>query len=143
MDAIIREFEVAATVERAFSVWTAKASTWWPREHTLAGEDHVEVVFEPEVGGRIYERTSAGEELEWGQVMTWDPPRRVSYLWHLFCDRSEATEVVVSFVPTPDGRTRVTIQQSGFERLGADAARRRERTDVAWQHLGDLYRRAL
>ncbi len=143
MDAITQEFEVAAPVERAFTVWTTKAATWWPRDHTMGGDDHAEVVFEPGAGGRIYERTATGDELEWGEVVSWDPPRRVSYLWHLFFDRSEATQVVVSFAPTPDGGTRVTIEQSGFERLGEAGRRRRERTHSAWRHLTGLYREAL
>ena len=142
MDAILHEFDVTVPVERAFTVWTTKASLWWPRSHTMGGERHAEVVFEPHAGGRIFERTTAGEELEWGEVVGWDPPRRVSYLWHLFFDRSEATQVVVSFAPA-EGGTRVTIEQTGFERLGDAGAARRDRTDQAWTHIAELYRAAV
>ena len=142
MDAIQQEFEVNAPIERAFTVWTTKASLWWPRSHTMGGEQHLEVVFEPQVGGRIFERTTAGDEHDWGEVVGWDPPRRVSYLWHLFFDRSEATQVVVSFAPTEQS-TRVTIEQTGFERLGEAGAPRRDRTDLAWKHISELYRAAV
>jgi hypothetical protein len=28
-----------------------------------------------------------------GEVLAWEPPHRLVYLWHLMFDRSEATEV--------------------------------------------------
>jgi hypothetical protein len=50
--------------------------------------------------------------------------------------------VVVSFAPT-DGGTRVTIEQTGFERLGDGGAQRRDRTDQAWTHIAERYRTAV
>ena len=54
----------------------------------------------------------------------WDPPQRLVYLWHLRFDRSDATEVEVSFEPAGEG-TAVTIVHRGWERLGAAAEERR------------------
>ena len=34
-----------------------------------------------------------------GQILDWEPPRRLRYLWHLFFAPSEATEVEVRFEP--------------------------------------------
>lgn len=142
MDRTSLEFQVAATVERAFSVWTTKTSIWWPRSHTMGGDEHADLVFETHPGGRIFERTTSGDELDWGEVVAWDPPRRVSYLWHLFFDRSEATEVEVSFEPS-DGGTRVRIEQRGFDRLGDKGVPRQARTDQVWSQLIELYRAAV
>jgi hypothetical protein len=142
MEHIERQFVVGANADRAFTVWTTKAKIWWPRSHTMGGESHREVVFEPGVGGRIFERTTTGEELDWGEVTAWEPPRRVGYLWHLFFDRAEATEVEVSFEPVPEG-TRVTIAQTGFDRLGVQGPPRRTRTEQAWEQLSGLYAAAL
>ena len=41
------------------------------------------VTLEPRLGGRIYERTSDGTEIDWGEITDWDPPRRLAYLWHI------------------------------------------------------------
>ncbi|CAN5581978.1 hypothetical protein BH20ACT18_BH20ACT18_09360 [soil metagenome] len=48
-------------------------------------------------GGRIFEPTSEGREEDWGEVLTWEPPRRLTYLWHLRADRGDATEVEIAF----------------------------------------------
>ena len=111
-------FDVACDPEHAFELWTRKTSLWWPADHTVTAEAGLEIVFEPRVGGRIFERTRAGREEDWGEVLVWEPPRRVAYLWHLRANRADATEVEVAFTPNEDGSTRVEIDHSGWERLG-------------------------
>ena len=69
-------------------------------------------------GGRIFERTPAGDEHEWGEVTVWEPPTRLGYLWHLRRDRADATDVEIRFVDRGDGSTRVEIVHRGWERLG-------------------------
>ncbi|MFI7065170.1 hypothetical protein ACIBL3_29545 [Kribbella sp. NPDC050124] len=32
------------------------------------------MVLERRLGGRIYERTQAGDEIDWGEITAWDPP---------------------------------------------------------------------
>ena len=125
-DPLVLEFDVATEAGHAFAMWTERTGLWWPRTHTVSGDDDLVVVFEPEVGGRIYERAQDGTEHDWGEVLDWDPPNRVAYLWHLFFDRREATEVEVTFTPN-QGATRVRIAQRGFARLGADGPPRRAR----------------
>ena len=90
-------FEVGCPPERAFELWTERTSTWWPATHTVSAQPGVEVIIEPGVGGRIYERTPKGEEHDWGQVTGWDPPSRITYSWHLRQDRADATEVEITF----------------------------------------------
>jgi hypothetical protein len=143
MEPIILEFEVNASPQHAFEVWTERPSLWWPRSHTVTGDPDLMVVFEPFEGGRIYERGSDGSEHEWGEILVWDPPGRVDYLWHLFFDRSEATEISVTFTETGKG-SRVRLEQTGFERLGEPVGpERRNRTAGAWHELTGLYRNAL
>ncbi len=71
-------FEVACSAEQAFTTWTSRMSSWWPEDHTVTGEAGLEVVLEPGVGGRIYERTRAGAEHDWGRVTAWEPPARLA-----------------------------------------------------------------
>jgi hypothetical protein len=68
-------------------------------------------------------------------VTVWDPPDRLSYLWHLARDRSDATEVTIRFVASGDDRTIVEIIHTGWERLGADADQWRGRNQAGWQSL--------
>lgn len=140
MEPIVVEFDVRATPQHAFDVWTARPSLWWPRSHTLTQDPDLAVVFEPFPGGRIYERGSDGAEHEWGEVLVWNPPVRVDYLWHLFFDRSEATEITVTFTEIEDG-SRVRLEQTGFEKLCDEiGAERRRRTNHAWLEVTGYFR---
>lgn len=128
-------FEVACPSVRAFDVWTARTSSWWPADHTVTVEPDLEVVFEPRVGGRIFERTSAGHEHDWGEVVAWQPPSRIVYLWHLRADRADATEVEIRFVDLGGAATRVEIEHRGWERLGARGEPRRDANRGGWATL--------
>jgi hypothetical protein len=143
VEPIVVEFDVRATPEHAFDVWTSKPSMWWPRSHTVTQDPGLTVVFEPFPGGRIYERGSDGAEHEWGEVLLWEPPTRVDYLWHLFFDRSEATEITVTFTPLGEG-SRVRLEQTGFEKLGETVGpERRSRTNHAWLEVTGYYRESI
>ena len=103
-------FQVGCPAAHAFAVWTARASLWWPRAHTVSEEPGLEVVFEPQAGGRIFERTPAGLEVDWGQVTVWEPPRRLVYQWHIAADPADATEVEITFVDQAGATTLVEIE---------------------------------
>jgi uncharacterized protein YndB with AHSA1/START domain len=136
-------FEVDCPVEHAFSVWTAGIGTWWPADHTVTAEHDLRVVLEGRPGGRIYERTTDGVEHEWGEVTVWEPPHRLDYLWYLRADRSDATDVVIRFVPAGDAATRVEIEHSGWERLGTRGGAWRERNHQGWSTLLPHYLEAV
>lgn len=135
IEPLVVEFDVACPPERAFDVWTGDFARWWPRGHSVSGEPDVAVVLEPRAGGRIYERTSSGVEHDWGEVTLWDPPRRFGYLWHIRRDRSDATDVVVTFAAGRNGGTAVRIEHTGWERLGADAETWRDANRGGWSGL--------
>jgi hypothetical protein len=132
-------FEVACAADHAFATWTERIATWWPADHTVSGDPAI-VVFEGSEGGRIYERTQQGQEHDWGVVTAWRPPDLVAYRWHLAVDPSAATDVAITFVPLDAETTRVDIEQSGWERLGAAAADLRRRNQVGWESLVPHFR---
>jgi uncharacterized protein YndB with AHSA1/START domain len=135
-------FDVGCPPERAFELWTAQTSSWWPATHTVSAHPGVAVIIEPSVGGRIYERTPGGEEHDWGQVTGWDPPHRVAYLWHLRQDRADATEVEITFAAHGPAGTRVCIVHRGWEALGARGPAQQERNERGWAGLLPRYRAA-
>jgi uncharacterized protein YndB with AHSA1/START domain len=137
------QFEVDCSPPLAFEVWTTRIASWWPSSHTVSGESDVEVVLEGRAGGRIYERSPAGGEREWGEVTVFDPPHRLAYLWHIRRDRADATQVEITFSAHGDGATRVRIEHTGWEHLGADAETWRDRNNGAWGNLLPHYRRAV
>lgn len=127
-------FTVACAPAHAFVIWTAKTSLWWPAGHSVSADPDLEVTFEPWQGGRIFERTSAGVEHDWGEILDWEPPHRLRYLWHIRRDRSDATEVEISFTAHDDG-TVVTIVHRGWERLGTAGPQWRDRNRQGWAGL--------
>jgi uncharacterized protein YndB with AHSA1/START domain len=113
---------VRASPETAFRVFTEGFDRWWPRSHHIGKAELKAAFIEPRVGGRWYETCVDGSECEWGDVLAWDPPRRLLLAWRLNAqweyDPDLLTEVEVNFVPLGDGQTRVDFEHRGFERMG-------------------------
>lgn len=128
------EFVVACPPEWAFQVFAAKTGVWWPTSHTVSQVEGLEIRFEGRSGGRIYERTPDGVEHDWGEVVLWEPPHRLAYLWHLMADRSAATEVEITFAEAPEG-TAVRIVHGGWDRLAAEGEERRDGNRRGWAGL--------
>jgi hypothetical protein len=128
-------FTVDCDAEQAFELWAGRTSLWWPTSHTVTAEPELEVVLEPFVGGRIFERTPAGREEDWGEIVLWEPPRRLGYRWHLRQDRADATDVEIAFTALAGGITRVDIEHRGWERLGARGDGLRDRNVRGWDGL--------
>jgi uncharacterized protein YciI len=120
---IRRQIVVAAKPEVAFEVFTEEIGQWWPlATHSVFGGD-ADVVFHD---GRLVERDPGGAESVWGSVLDWEPPRGFRITWHPGSDPDQATEVEVAFVPVADGRTLVTLEHRGWERLPDPTATRTE-----------------
>jgi len=128
-------YEIACAPEHAFEVWTTRVSTWWPKGHSVSGNPETCVVLEPRPGGRIFERTPDGTEIDWGEITLWNPPRRLGYLWYIKRDRNDATDVELTFVDLGDGTTRLEIVHTGWERLGAEGPAWRDANTSGWSAL--------
>ena len=141
MEPLRLHFNVACPVQRAFELWALQTSRWWPHGHSVSADPGLTVVFEPRAGGRIYERTTDGAEHNWGEVLVWNPPHRLTYLWHLRFERSDATHVDISFRREGEG-TVVDLVHSGWENLGAEGPSRRDRNERGWSGVTARYRDA-
>jgi uncharacterized protein YndB with AHSA1/START domain len=143
-----KSVRVQVPIERAFSVFVEQMETWWPATHHI-GEKPFETIFvEPRVGGRWYERDVAGNLNDWGTVLAWDPPYRVTFSWHVgpghdqpdwVCDPdvAKASEVEIRFSAEGPATTLVELEHSKLERHGEGYQKLREIFDGpgAWQEI--------
>ena len=119
-----KTLSVDASVERAFTVFTENMEAWWPATHHIAKQPFAAIVVEPRQGGRWFEIASDGTECEWGRVLAWEPPHRVTFAWHLQPDwkfdpnPEKASEVEIRFVEEGAGKTRVELEHRSIERHG-------------------------
>ena len=117
--------EVHAPIERAFQVFTAGIGSWWDPTHHILQAELAEMVFEPRVGGHVYDRGVDGSECRWARVLVYQPPHRVvfswdvSAQWQLETDLEKTSEVEVRFTAEGPERTRVELEHRNLERHGA------------------------
>jgi uncharacterized protein YndB with AHSA1/START domain len=155
-EAVVRkQVRVKVPIERAFSVFVEQMETWWPATHHI-GKTPFEAIFvEPRVGGRWYERDVEGHVADWGTVLAWDPPHRVTFSWHVgpghdqpdwTCDPeiARASEVEIRFTAEGLGATLVELEHSKLERHGEGYEKLWELFDGpgAWGHILEQFGKA-
>jgi hypothetical protein len=134
---IVKTVDVRCSTVDAFHLFTARISEWWPmathtRAKTAEGQKTVRVTVEPRVGGRIYETLNTGEELDWGEVLIFEPGKLFKMAWRLGRPATETTDVSVRFNALSDASCRVTLTHENWERMGAEAERLRNAYNGGW-----------
>ena len=115
---------VDAPIERAFRVFTEEFDRFKPREHNMLEVEIAETVFEPRVGGRVYDRGVDGSECQWARVLAFEPPHRVliswdiTPQWQLEPDEEKTSEVEIRFIAESSQRTRVELEHRNLDRHG-------------------------
>jgi uncharacterized protein YndB with AHSA1/START domain len=116
---------VEAPIEQAFSVFTEGFGSFKPHEHNMLQVEIAETVFEPHVGGHLYDRGVDGSECRWARVLAYEPPTRVAFSWDISphwqieTDLEKTSEVQVRFIPETPERTRVELEHRNLDRHGA------------------------
>jgi uncharacterized protein YndB with AHSA1/START domain len=131
---------VEAPIEIAFSVFTEGFDSFKPREHNMLDVEIAESVFEPRVGGHVYDRGIDGSECRWARVLAFEPPDRVVFswdispMWQIETDLDRTSEVEVRFIAETPGRTRVELEHRNLDRHGDGWEGMREgvRGDQGW-----------
>jgi uncharacterized protein YndB with AHSA1/START domain len=138
IEVVRKSVTVDCAVEEAFRIFTADATSWWPVEgHSLRGSEVRDVVFEPNVGGEIYEVADSGERGHWATVLEWEPPNRLVLAWEV-TPGVMGTEVEVRFVAEDHG-TRVELEHRGWENAVSGAIERRDSYDAGWSYVLGKY----
>ena len=115
---------VEAPPDKAFAVFTERLGDFKPPEHNLLAVPIAETVFEPRVGGHIYDRGTDGSECRWARVLAFEPPRRVVFswdigpTWQLETEPENTSEVEVRFIAETSDRTRVELEHRNIDRHG-------------------------
>jgi uncharacterized protein YndB with AHSA1/START domain len=123
---------VDAAIERAFKAFTEEFDRIKPREHNLLRVAIAETVFEPRVGGHIYDRGIDGSVCRWARVLAFEPPHRVviswdiSPQWQIETNPENTSEVEIRFIAEGAERTRVELEHRNLDRHGAGWEAERE-----------------
>lgn len=131
---------VEAPIEQAFAVFTERFGDFKPPEHNLLAAAITETVFEPRVGGHIFDRAVDGSECRWARILAYEPPDRVLFswdispYWQLEADPDHTSEVEVRFLAETPHRTRLELEHRNIERHGPgwDGVRDGVDGDAGW-----------
>ena len=121
-----RQIVVNVPIERAFAAFTERFGDFKPPEHNLLRVPIAETVFEPRVGGHIYDRGTDGSECRWARILAYEPPHRVviswdiSPQWTIETDPDNTSEVEVTFIAEGPERTRLELEHRHIDRHGPD-----------------------
>lgn len=135
-----RQIVVEAPIARAFTAFTERFGDFKPVEHNLLAAAIAETVFEPHVGGHIYDRGTDGSECRWARVLAYEPPNRVVFSWdidpqwQIETEPDNTSEVEVRFVVETPQRTRVELEHRNIDRHGPgwQALRDAVADDAGW-----------
>lgn len=119
---LVRSIEVPCDQEEAFTVFLERMGSWWPLARFSAsvkfGGEPDRLLVEPKAGGEIVEVDADGGRHLWGTIKRYEPYEYVSMDFHIGLSAETASLVEVSFTPIAEGRTRVMLTQSEWERFG-------------------------
>ena len=133
---------VAVDPARAFQIFTDEIGAWWRRDERYQFQvgQAGRLSFED---GHLVEQASDGSVFTVGEVLVWEPPKRLIFEFRAAkFEAGEVTEVEVNFEIEGEG-TRVTVEHRGWESIGAKHPARHGMFGPAFKHLmgawwGDL-----
>jgi uncharacterized protein YndB with AHSA1/START domain len=139
LPAATAEVTVDASPEEAFRIFTDEIGLWWRRNtpYRNDAEHGLSVRIEPGMGGRFIEvyDLESGTGFEAGRITAWEPGKRLALTWtQVGWPEGAATEIEVTFEPSGEV-TVVRLEQTGFERLGPEAARFLEGYSTGWPQV--------
>ena len=127
--------------DEAFRLFTEGMDTWWDPTHHIIEAPLDRMVFEPFVGGHIYDVGTDGSECRWSRVLELEPPRLlvfswdINLQWQVETDPSKCSEVAITFTPEDDG-TRVDLEHRHLDRHGEGWTDMRDAISGGWQSHG-------
>jgi uncharacterized protein YndB with AHSA1/START domain len=144
---IQQQITVDVPQAHAFAVFVEQCDGIKPRAYNLLPVDIEETVFEPRVGGSVYDRGVDGSVCRWARVLAFEPPERfviswdIDARWQLETDPARTSEVELRFVPLDERRTRVELEHRHLDRHGDDWEQVRDGVAGGWPSFLENFRR--
>jgi uncharacterized protein YndB with AHSA1/START domain len=141
-----QQITVNVPQQDAFQVFVERFDGIKPREYNLLPVDIAETVFEPWVGGDVYDRGIDGSVCRWARVLEFQPPERfviswdIDAHWQIETDPDRTSEVEVRFVPVDDRTTRVELEHRHLDRHGEDWQQVRAGVAGGWPSFLENFR---
>lgn len=116
---------INAPPARCFELFVNRIGDWWPKGQTLSKGDYKSLTIEPKQGGRWFEVDGNDKDIQWGEVLAWEPPHRLLLVWRLNAnfayDPKLHTEVELTFKDAGPGKTTMNLEHRDLEKLGENA----------------------
>jgi uncharacterized protein YndB with AHSA1/START domain len=133
---------VEVSIDRAFTVFTEGIGTWWNPDHHIIEAPLSHMVFDPFVGGNVYDVGTDGSQCRWSRVLAYDPPDRVVFSWdinlqwQIETDPARASEVEIAFTELSPDRTHVRLTHRHLDRHGEGWESMRDAVASGWDLRG-------
>jgi uncharacterized protein YndB with AHSA1/START domain len=139
VEPIRRSVSVSWPQAEAYRHFVQDFAKWWPSySYSIGGSRIKRVVFEPRLGGRIFEEHKDGTRMRWGTVISLDAPRSVTFTFHPSRAESDAQLVEITFSPEGEG-TRVDLVSTGWEKMSDKARATRGGYQLGWGLVLDRF----
>jgi len=148
MEEIRKEFEMNLSKEKAFQNFIYRLNEWWPKEFTWSGKALQEIYIEQQENGHCIEIGPHDFRCDWGRVLTWNPPDKITFTWQIGPNREpqpdpeKASKVKIIFESKEPDKTLVRVEHSGFENHGEGAEDYRKAMDsvYGWDYILNCYK---
>ena len=143
VDSITQEMEIQCSIEQAFELFTHGFGKWWPCEYSWSQAGMESIGIEPKVGGRCTEIGSKGFQLDWGRVLKWSPPERLTITWQIDPNRvpqpnpENASTIDIVFKAVSDSETEVLFEHRDIHKHGEGAQAYRDalNSEYGWPFI--------
>jgi uncharacterized protein YndB with AHSA1/START domain len=133
-------------IEDAFTLFTEGIGSWWNPDHHIIDVPYSHMVFDPFVGGHVYDVGTDSSECRWSRVLVYERPDSVVFSWDIDAhwqvekDPARCSEVHVEFAEESPGRTTVVLEHRHLDRHGDGWESLAESLSGGWQSdVLDLY----
>ncbi len=113
LDPIVVDYSLSCSADHAFETYVGRLGEWWDPMHTANPHTFMAVTIEPRLHGRVVEHHVDETEIDWGEVLAWEPGKRLSYTSTLAQTAEHPSEIDVTFTPSAGG-CRVHFSHQGW-----------------------------
>lgn len=147
---ILKKIKIEKDQSTAFSFFIDEFNSWWPQEYTWSGKKLKSIHIDGKIDGLCTELGPHDFRIDWGRVVTFEPPQFVHIKWQITPDRlpepdpEKASDIEITF--EKDGnQTAITLIHRNFQNHGEGGAGYRNAMDSeqGWYYILNLYKSSI